>query len=170
MIWRLRISPCKGAFLVREGKQNNRRLARLDRFVVTENWDHHFGGVVQCVLPRPISDHSLILLEGEGTFARGPIPFHFENMWLKAEGFEELVNSWWQRLSFSGSSSYILIEKIKALKPLIKTWNKEVFGKVEEKKKAALIKVKYWDEIESQRPLSLAELEERVSATTDFKK
>ena len=41
---------------------------------------------------------------------------------------------------------------------------------MEENKKATLIKVKYRDEIESQRPLSLAELEERVSATTDFKK
>ena len=67
-----------------------------------------------------------------------------------AEGFKELVNSWWQRPSFSGSSSYILVEKIKALKPLIRTWNKEVFVKVEENKKVALRKVKYWDEIESQ--------------------
>ena len=63
-----------------------------------------------------------------------------------------------------------MVEKIKALKPLIRTWNKEVFGKVEENKKVALRKVKYWDEIESQRPLSLAKLEERVSATADFKK
>ena len=39
---------------------------------------------------------------GGGTFLRGPIPFRFENMWLKAEGFKELVNSWWHRLSFSG--------------------------------------------------------------------
>ncbi|RVW49857.1 LINE-1 reverse transcriptase-like [Vitis vinifera] len=29
---------------------------------------------------------------------RGPTPFRFENMWLKAEGFKELVRSWWQAL------------------------------------------------------------------------
>ena len=93
MIWRLRISPCKEAFSLGEGEQNNRRLARLGRFLVTENWDHHFGGVFQCVLPRPVSNHSLILLEEGETFVRSPIPFGFENMWLKAEGFKELVNS-----------------------------------------------------------------------------
>ena len=41
---------------------------------------------------------------------------------------------------------------------------------MEENKKVALKKVKYWDEIESQRPLSLAKLEERVFSTADFKK
>ena len=86
------------------------------------------------------------------------------------EGFKELVNSWWLGLSFSGSSNYILVEKIKALKPLIRIWNKEVFGKVEESKKLALGRVKYWDEIECQIPLTLVELEERVSAMADFEK
>ena len=135
--------PLQEGLFTWRGGQNNRRLARLDRFLVTKDWDHHFGGVVQCVVPRPVSDRSPILLEGGGTFARGSIPFRFENMWLKAEGFKELVNSWWQGLSFSGSSNYILVEKIKALKPLIRTWNKEVFGKVEENKKVPLRKVKY---------------------------
>ena len=41
---------------------------------------------------------------------------------------------------------------------------------MEENKKVVLKKVKYWEEIESQRPLSLAKLEERVFSTDDFKK
>ncbi|RVW44301.1 hypothetical protein CK203_070950 [Vitis vinifera] len=31
-----------------------------------------------------------------GGIRRGPTPFRFENMWLKAKGFKELVRSWWQ--------------------------------------------------------------------------
>ena len=37
-----------------------------------------------------MSDHFPILLDGGGV-RRGPIPFRFENMWLKEEGFKELL-------------------------------------------------------------------------------
>ncbi|RVW13931.1 hypothetical protein CK203_089985 [Vitis vinifera] len=45
--------------------------------------------------PWPVSDHFPVVLEG-GTVRRGPSPFRFENMWLKVEGFQELIQSWWQ--------------------------------------------------------------------------
>lgn len=68
---------------------------------------------------------------------RGPIPFWFKNMWMKEEGFKDLVKSCCQGLRFGGSSSFILVEKLKALRPLTETWHKEIFGKVEENKKSA---------------------------------
>ena len=57
-------------------------------------------------------------------------PFRFENMWLKEEGFKELLRGWWQGFNCSGSYSFVLSEKLKALKVKLKNWNKEVFGKV----------------------------------------
>ncbi|RVW59798.1 hypothetical protein CK203_100599 [Vitis vinifera] len=47
----------------------------------------------QCVLLRPMFDHFSILLDGGG-LRRGPSPFRFENMWLKVEGFKDLLKSW----------------------------------------------------------------------------
>ena len=136
----------------------------------SEDWDCHFGGLRQIILSRPTSDHFPVLLEGGRCFKRGPYPFRSENVWIKEEGFKELITDWWNNFEFRGTSSFVLTEKIKALKVKLKAWNQEVFGRVEENKKSALKKVVTWDDIESQRPLSASELGERLLAIEDFKK
>ena len=60
-------------------------------------------------------------------------------------------------MKFHGSYSFILATKLKALKGILKTWNKEVFGKVEVKKKDALHRVLFWDDLEKDRELVLEE-------------
>ena len=50
-------------------------------------------------------------------------------MWLK-EGFKDQIREWWKSVTFKGTSSYVMIEKIKALKDKLKVWNQDVFGKV----------------------------------------
>ena len=87
--------PLPGGFFTWRGGLNNQRMARLDRFLVSENWDSHFRGVVQCILSKPTSDHCPIMLEGRRGVVRGPISFRFENMWFKDDGFKGLVRSWW---------------------------------------------------------------------------
>ena len=150
-----------------ERELNNQRRARLDRFLVTEDWYAHFRGVGQSLLQRPVSDHFPILLEGGGGLVRGPLLFRFENMWIRDESFKDLIKDWWRNMRFNGTRSYIILEKLKALKSRIKIWNREVFGKVEDSKKAALARVDFWDEMEGQRTLSSEELEEKVRAKSD---
>ncbi|RVW57568.1 hypothetical protein CK203_113876 [Vitis vinifera] len=142
-------------------------MSKLDRFLVSEDWEGHFKGVVQSTLPRPVSDHFPILLDGAGV-RKGSVPFRFENMWLKEEGFKDLLKGWWQSLRFNASFSFILAEKLKALKAILKSWNKDVFGKVGVNKKLALDKVDFWDDQEKLRPLSMEELEVRKEAKGEF--
>ncbi|RVW33902.1 hypothetical protein CK203_082918 [Vitis vinifera] len=88
--------PLQGGEFTWNAGQNNQAWARLDRFLVSPSWIDQFSGINQCRLPRPVSDHFPITLVGVGGIRRGPTPFRFENMWLKVEGFKDLVHSWWQ--------------------------------------------------------------------------
>ncbi|KAL6331525.1 hypothetical protein AAG906_011465 [Vitis piasezkii] len=60
----------------------------------------------------------------------------FENMWLKVEGFKDLLRSWWQGMSVSGRASYKLATKLKVIKQKLKVRNK---------------RLDYWDQVESER-------------------
>ncbi|RVW70583.1 putative ribonuclease H protein [Vitis vinifera] len=161
--------PLQGGRCTWNGGRGSQSWARLDRFLVTQNWLDHFSGVVQSRLPRPTSDHFPILLECGG-LRRGPSPFRFENMWLKVVGFKNLLRGWWQETVVRGTASFRLASKLKELKKKIKVWNREVFGRLEVNKNLALHQVEHWDGVESERILSERETELKKEAKENYQK
>ncbi|RVW82268.1 LINE-1 reverse transcriptase-like [Vitis vinifera] len=105
-----------------------------------------------------------------GGIRQGPTPFRFENMWLKAEGFIELVRSWWQGIDVRGSASYKLATKMKEIKQKLKVWNREVFGKLECNKSTALQQVELWDREENERIPTVEESELKKEAKENDRK
>ena len=143
-------------------------MSRLDRFLVSGDWESQCNKAIQRCLPRPIFDHSPILLGSDGV-RTGPSPFRFELMWLKFECFKEILKGWWQSLQFHGSFIFILATKLKALKGILKVWNRKVLGRVETKKKDVLRRVTFWDDLEKERELGLKETEDQAKAKEEFK-
>ena len=80
----LRDLPLQGGPYMWRGGLNNQSNSRLDRFLVSENWEGHFTRVIQCVLPKPVSDHSPILLD-RGGVRRDPMPFKFRKYVVEGE-------------------------------------------------------------------------------------
>jgi hypothetical protein len=67
--------------------------------------------------------------------SRGSRHFKFENMWLQLEAFVEQVKNWWGFFNYQSFPSYVLAQKLKALKSDLKKWNEEVFDIVGKWKK-----------------------------------
>ena len=94
-------------------------MSRIDRFLFTSDWEDHFQGMHQVLLPKITSDHFPILLQGKDVVSVKR-PFKFENMWLEVDDFCELVSSFWGELRVSGSPSFVLAKKLNFLKRRLK--------------------------------------------------
>jgi len=132
--------------------QEDHIWSRIDRFLISSEWEERFPDVSQRRLTRLFSDHFPLLLDC-GTNRGGNRYFKFENMWLKYEGFVEQVKKWWMSYEFSGFLSFILANKLEALKSDLKKWNEEVFGDIGKKKEELLEGIRELELIEECRCL-----------------
>jgi hypothetical protein len=146
---------------------NSSSWPRLDRFLVSPDWEMGYPGLIQRNLLRVCSDHAPIILSRSG-LQNGKHSFKFENMWLKEEGFVDKVRDWWGSFSFEGTSSFVLAKKLQALKGKIKEWNSEVFGNVGVRNKAWAEELKLLDSYEEVRRLSEEEKERKRRLVTDL--
>jgi hypothetical protein len=141
--------------------------SRLDRFLFSPSLEDHFSKIIQRRLPLLLSDHFPVLLIC-GYLQKRKSPFRFENMWLKEAGFHDKVKQWWESYIFAGSSSFILAQKLKALKVDLRKWNVEVFGDVNVRKNTLLTSIQHLDGLEEEGQLSVEDKMARDHLKSDF--
>jgi exonuclease III len=98
--------------------------ARLDRFLVQSTILLNNKIITTKILPKLTSDHKPIQLLLEEEEDLGPIPFRFSPQWIEREGFLETVKTAWAN-PFSGSTSYVWEQKLRATKKALKEWVKK---------------------------------------------
>ncbi|XP_070016488.1 uncharacterized protein LOC142182619 [Nicotiana tabacum] len=106
---------------------NHTAASRIDRFLISEEWDESFRNIKQTIQQRLISDHSPVALYC-GAWEQAKSYFKFENWWLNVEGFDDRIRDWWTSFEFSGRPDYILACKLKALKGKLKEWSRVYEG------------------------------------------
>ncbi|XP_042489021.1 uncharacterized protein LOC122069148 [Macadamia integrifolia] len=114
---------------------NNRRRghvsAVLDRTFVNEDWLKSFDDCIQQVLPHFASDHAPLLVRSGISLKPKNCPFRLNNFWLDHLDFLDLVNATWN-IEVLGSPTYILAQKLKALKPIIKSSSRRAFPRLDQ--------------------------------------
>jgi hypothetical protein len=113
---------------------NGIAMSRLDRILISPAWFDAWGTPKVWVLSRDVTDHCPLVLR-YSSYDWGPKPFRFNNFWLNNNEFKELINQTWGEQRFVGWMGFVLKERLKGLKGVVKEWNGRKFGRVEMEKR-----------------------------------
>ncbi|XP_042519136.1 uncharacterized protein LOC122092899 [Macadamia integrifolia] len=112
---------------------NNRRrghvAAVLDRSFCNEKWVDSFRNVRQRVLLSSVSDHALLLVISDIVSKPNNIPFRFHGFWMENENFLPVVDEAW-KMQLIGDLIYVLSEKLKRVKGVLKVWAHDSFPNI----------------------------------------
>lgn len=150
-------------------RQDGSCKSRLDRMLVNGEWISRWPNVVLKGGRRTLSDHCSIFVEAEAK-DWGPKPFRFFNYWISHPSFKPLVNSKWSSFSIRGWGSYILKEKLKLLKGVLKEWRVETFGELDKSIEDKKCEIERLDRIDDVFGLDEVETKEREDVMADLVK
>ncbi|XP_028801035.1 uncharacterized protein LOC114756538 [Neltuma alba] len=125
----------KGPFFTWKGPKwegLDRVFKRLDRVLSNDQWQYKFADAEVKIVPRICSDHHPMLVDlfPENQPARGRM-FRFEAAWQMHNQFDDMMRNCWS----SRMETHRSLENLKA--DLIQ-WNRDVFGRIEVRKKNLL--------------------------------
>ncbi|XP_074300264.1 uncharacterized protein LOC141631500 [Silene latifolia] len=106
----------------------HRVYSRLDR--VMGNHEVEYGDYMAHFHPEGIFDHCPCTIVHKRTELSGRRSFKYFNIWGQSQNFKECVKSVWDR-RYSSTKMYQLVKKMKALKPVLKSLNKNCFADIE---------------------------------------
>ncbi|CAJ2645397.1 unnamed protein product [Trifolium pratense] len=113
---------------------------RLDRVICNSMWIDTWNFVSCCTLPKVQSDHHPLLFNFDSDVQTFLSSFKFQSMWMSHDDCKRVISEHWKK-DVVGCPMFILQAKLKSLKPILKSWNKDVFGDVNTKVSNAVAKV-----------------------------
>lgn len=97
-------------------------MARLDRFIISSEWNSLFPNSLQKALPNTSSDHCPVLYTAKTNF------FRFENLWLRFQDFQEMIHETWldgtRARNHTLAATYQAVHATKENKTLVKQENR----------------------------------------------
>jgi hypothetical protein len=104
--------------------QSNPILAKLDRVLVSVDWDIKYPTSKVVMLPKGLSDHNPIKISfGVKNYIKDPI-FYFEKWWLELEEFADVVARAWDIESQDNDPMSVWQSKVRNLRKKAKGWSR----------------------------------------------
>ena len=131
-------------------------LEKLDRVLMSEEWEDLFPLVSIRKLVREISDNNPLLLTTGEARREAPKPheFRFDLSWIKDERFLPLVSKIWARGVLSKDPIDALNIKLKSFKTFFKGWGSDKFGHNRRLKEELRLELATLEELEEDGPLT----------------
>jgi hypothetical protein len=117
-----------GGMFTWSNKQENPVLEKLDRVLVTKEWDDQFPEATVSILPREVSDHNPLIVSTGKKDNLPFIPFRFDLNWLKNHDFLTLVKKIWMKPCKAKSTIDKIQQKLKLFKQFFKGWGFNLQG------------------------------------------
>jgi hypothetical protein len=137
---------------------NSRRVhtyERLDRVLVSTDWEQTYPLATVEALNREISNHTPLLLSlGEMAKSKKQPPFKFEFGWLLKDGFFEVVTEVWKKQSRGTTPMQKWQNKIRRLRQFLRDWAKNMNGAYKKEKQEILRKAEELDKKAESQLLS----------------
>jgi len=111
-----------GGLFTWSNNQEDPILEKLDRVLVSKDWEEMFPTVIVKRLPREISDHNPLILSSGLQKPKIPIQFKFELSWLHNPDFLEAVEKIWAKPCNTRTSLDKIQRKLKLIKQYFKGW------------------------------------------------
>ena len=109
---------------------------RLDRVLVSTDWELKFPLATVIALNREISDHTPLLLDtGEENQASSHSRFKFELSWLLTEDFFDIVAEVWKKENRGATPMQRWQNKIRRLRQFLRGWSKNINGEYKKRKR-----------------------------------
>jgi exonuclease III len=146
---------------------NGVAMSRIDRGLISSEWEDLLGPCSLWVWPRDISDHCPVMLKyGENDW--GPKPFRFNNYWLENRNFNKVVEERWRSIEVNGWMAFVLKEKLRGLKARLKEWHIGEYGSLENRIKKVVEDIIELDVRGENVGLSIVEVSRRKELFVDF--
>ncbi len=127
-------------------------LAKLDRFLVSTEWDLLFPLSKVTALPRVTSDHSPLRLETKMKLRTNL--FRFERVWLTRDDLAWRMPIWWNEISGKSSNVLTMVSKLGHCRKRLKEWCATNFYNILHTKKCIADKILKLDQLEEGQNLT----------------
>jgi hypothetical protein len=109
-------------------------LVKLDRVLMSKNWEDIFPLVKVEKLPRILSYHNPLIIESEKPCKKSYSAFFFEIEWLSHQTFKKIIEDIWSKPCRAKSTLDRIQQKLKLCKRFLKGWDWNLKGETKKER------------------------------------